>query len=261
MNISARMPAVFLGHGSPMNTLETNRYTEAWRALGRALGTPKAVLCISAHWFIRGVAVTAMPHPETIHDFCGFPQALNEFQYPAPGSATFAARVRDLLQPQPVRMDEEWGLDHGTWSVLAHLFPAADVPVVQLAIDGTQPPSFHYDLGKRLAPLREEGVLIVGSGNIVHNLRVLKRSGDRSPYDWAQRFNDHVRTHLLERDHASLVHYEMLGDAARQSVPTPEHYLPLLYIIALQREDESISIPVEGLESGSISMLSALVGA
>jgi len=256
----ARMPVVFLGHGSPMNTLEINGYAEAWRKVGRDVSRPNAILCVSAHWFIRGTAVTAMSAPKTIHDFRGFPQALNEFEYPAPGSPALAARVHELLQPLEVRLDEAWGLDHGTWSVLAHLFPEADVPVVQLAIDGTQPAEFHYDLGRKLDALRDEGVLIVGSGNIVHNLGVLKRSGDRSPYDWAQRFNEHVRTHLLARDHPSLVHYEMLGDAARHSIPTPEHYLPLLYVIALQGADEAVSIVTEGIESGSISMLSVLVG-
>jgi 4,5-DOPA dioxygenase extradiol len=244
-----------------MNTLQVNRYTETWRKIGRAVARPKAILCVSAHWFIRGTAVTAMSAPETIHDFRGFPQELNEFEYRAPGSPQLAARVRELLQPLDVRLDEAWGLDHGTWSVLAHLFPKADIPVVQLAIDGTQPAPFHYELGRKLVALRDQGVLIVGSGNVVHNLRVLKRSEDRSPYDWAQRFNEHVRTHLLERDHPSLVHYEMVGDAARQSIPTPEHYLPLLYVIALQRDDEGVSIAVDGIESGSISMLSAVVGA
>ena len=256
-----RMPAVFLGHGSPMNTLEDNRYTQAWQQIGQSIGRPKAVVSISAHWFIREAAVTAMDAPETIHDFRGFPEELNTFQYPAPGSPQLAARVRDLLAPMAVRMDEQWGLDHGTWSVLAHVFPDADVPVVQLAIDATQPAQYHYETGRRLAALRDEGVLIVGSGNVVHNLRAVKRGGDRSPYEWAQRFNEHVRTHLLARDHPSLVHYEMLGEAARQAVPTPEHYLPLLYIIALQREDEAVTLPVDGLEVGSISMLSAVVGA
>ena len=256
-----RMPAVFLGHGSPMNTLEVNRYSQAWRQIGQSLGRPKAVVSISAHWFIREAAVTAMDAPETIHDFRGFPEELNTFQYPAPGSPRLAGRVRDLLAPVAVRMDEQWGLDHGTWSVLAHVFPDAAVPVVQLAIDATQPAQYHYEMGRRLAALRDEGVLIVGSGNVVHNLRAVKRGGDRSPYEWAQRFDEHVRTHLLARDHPSLVHYEMLGEAASQAVPTPEHYLPLLYIIALQREDEAVTIPVDGLEVGSISMLAAVVGA
>jgi 4,5-DOPA dioxygenase extradiol len=201
-----------------------------------------------------------MPAPSTIHDFRGFPPELSNFQYPAPGSPALAGQVKELLDGTDVRLDDEWGLDHGTWSVLAHVFPAADVPVVQLAIDGTQPPAFHYALGKKLSALRDEGVLIVGSGNVVHNLRALKWGAERSPYDWAERFNQHVRFHLLEGDHPSLIHYDVLGEAARQSVPTPDHYLPLLYVISLQRDDETISIPVDGLEAGSISMLSAVVG-
>lgn len=260
MTQSARMPALFLGHGSPMNTLERNRYTDAWRALGARMPRPTAVLAISAHWYIRGVAVTAMAQPETIHDFRGFPEALDRFEYPAPGDPAFAGRVRKLLAPLDVRADEEWGLDHGSWSVLAHLFPKADVPVVQLAIDATQPAQHHYDLGRRLAPLRDEGVLIVGSGNVVHNLRTLKWEGERTPYDWARRFDEHVRAHLLAHDHPSLVHFDMLGEAARLSVPTPEHYLPLLYVIGARRQDEPVTLPLEGLEMGSISMLSVQVG-
>lgn len=257
---SVRMPALFLGHGSPMNTLEVNRYSATWRDIGAALPRPQAVLAISAHWFVGETAVTAMAQPETIHDFRGFPPELHAFQYPAPGSPALAQRVRSLLPEYGVRLDQDWGLDHGTWSVLAHLFPQADVPVVQLAIDGRQPAAFHYALGAKLAALRDEGVLVLGSGNVVHNLRTIKRSGERSPYDWAERFNQHVRAHLLEGDHPSLVHYELLGEAATLSVPTPDHYLPLLYVIALQRDDDSVSIAIDGIEAGSISMLAAVIG-
>ena len=261
MTHSARMPAVFFGHGSPMNTLEQNRYTEAWRQLGKSLPRPKAILAVSAHWTIRGTAVTAMPQPRTIHDFGGFPRELYEVQYPAPGDPVLAARVRELLAPLAVEADlSSWGLDHGTWSVLAHVYPQADVPVVQLSIDGTQPPSYHYKLARRLAPLRDEGVLIIGSGNVVHNLGRIQWAEDAPPWDWATRFNTRVRECLLARDHAALIDYAALGADARLSVPTPEHYLPLLYVIAQQAEGETVSLPIDGIELGSIGMLAVAVG-
>lgn len=256
---SSIMPAVFFGHGSPMNALERNRYTEAWRRIGASLPKPNAILCISAHWFTRGTAVTAMGEPKTIHDFYGFPRALFEVQYPAPGDPQLASRVRKLLAPMEVGMDQAWGLDHGTWSVLKHVYPKADIPVVQLSIDGTQPTDFHYQLGKRLAPLRGEGVLIAGSGNVVHNLPLMNRVGGAA-FDWAVRFNDTVRQALASRDHRSLIDIQKMGEDARLSVPTPEHYLPLLYIAALQREHEELSFAVDGIEVGSIGMLTAAVG-
>lgn len=255
-----RMPAVFIGHGSPMNTLERNRYTQTWNRFGRDLPKPKAILAISAHWYISGTAVTAMPTPRTIHDFNGFPPELFAFQYPAAGDPQLAARVAQLLAPLKVHLDQAWGLDHGTWSVLAHVFPEADVPVVQLAMDATQPPAYHYEIASKLAALRDEGVLIVASGNVVHNLRMLQWARDTPPYDWALRFNDQARACLLQRDHAALIDYGKFGEAARLAVPTPEHYLPLLYTIALQRDDEALSILVDGVELGSISMLSFAVG-
>lgn len=257
---STRMPALFLGHGSPMNTLETNVYTEAWARVGRAAGKPKAILAISAHWYVRGTAVTAMARPKTIHDFGGFPPALHAFQYPVAGDPELARRVAHLLVPMDVRLDQEWGIDHGTWSVLAHAYPDADVPVVQLSLDGTQPASFHYALGRRLAPLRDEGILIIGSGNVVHNLRTMIWQRPADPYDWARAFNDHVRDHLQGREHAALVDYTTAGDVARLSVPTPEHYLPMLYIAALQQDSEPLTLLVDGIEGGSISMLSFAVG-
>jgi len=261
MDASAqRMPAVFIGHGSPMNTLEHNRYTETWRRLGESLPKPKAILAISAHWFIRGTAVTAMERPRTIHDFGGFPKELYAVQYPAPGDPSLAARVRDLLAPVDVQLDDTWGLDHGTWSVLAHVFPAADVPVMQLSLDATQSPKFHYELAARLAPLRDEGVLIVGSGNVVHNLGRIQWADDVPPYDWAVRFNDKVRSLLAARDHESLIVFDTLGADARLSVPTPDHYLPFLYVIAQQRRGETVSFPVDGIEYGSVSMLAVVVG-
>jgi len=254
------MPALFVGHGSPMNAIEDNAFTRGWQAAAQSIAKPKAILCISAHWETRGVGVCSATQPETIHDFGGFPQALFDVRYPAPGDPALAQRVAAIVKSVQIQTTTQWGLDHGAWSVLRVMYPDADVPVVQLSLDTSKPGPFHLALARELAALRDEGVLIVGSGNIVHNLGVLKRSGDRSPYDWAQRFNEHVRTHLLARDHPSLVHYEMLGDAARHSIPTPEHYLPLLYVIALQGADEAVSIVTEGIESGSISMLSVLVG-
>lgn len=258
--MTAPMPAVFFGHGSPMNTLEHNRYTDAWRRIGASLPKPKAILAVSAHWYIRGTAVTAMPQPRTIHDFGGFPRELFEVQYPAPGDPALAERVRELLAPVNVGLDQDWGLDHGTWSVLAHVFPDADVPVVQLSIDGTQPPSYHYELARKLTPLRDEGVLIVGSGNVVHNLGRIQWAEDTPAYDWATRFNTRVRECLLAGDHASLIDYPALSADSRLSVPTPEHYLPLLYVIAQQTDGEALSLPIDGIELGSISMLSVAVG-
>ena len=260
MASTARMPAVFFGHGSPMNALGKNRYTEVWRRIGASVPKPQAILCVSAHWYIRGTAVTAMDKPRTIHDFGGFPQELFEVQYPAPGSPALAARVRELLAPVNVQLGQSWGLDHGAWSVLMHVFPDADVPVVQLSLDADQPPQYHYDLGVRLAPLRDEGVLIVGSGNLVHNLGRIQRTADAKPYDWAVRFNDQARGYLTTREHQPLIDFETLGEDARLSIPTPEHYLPLLYVLAQQGKNEAISLLVDGMELGSIGMLTALVG-
>ena len=253
-----RMPAIFFGHGNPMYAIEPNRYSDAWRRLGESLPRPAAVLAVSAHWYTRGTAVTTMAQPRTLHDFGGFPRALFEVQYPAPGSPPLARRVQQLLAPTAVHLDEDatrgWGLDHGTWSVLTHVFPEADVPVVQLSIDGTQPPAWHYTLAQRLTRLRDEGVLIIGSGNIVHNLRRLDWSGGGSVFDWAQRFSDHVRDRLLAGDHAALIDYLSFGDDAHESAPTPEHYLPLLYVIAQQQAGEAVTFPVEGIDMGAIDM-------
>jgi len=258
-NGNARMPAVFFGHGSPMNTLADNRFTQAWAGIGSATPTPRAILAISAHWLTRGTAVTAMEQPRTIHDFGGFPRELSEFPYPAPGDPALAARVQSLLSPAKVELDQRWGLDHGTWSVLAHAYPKADVPVVQLSMDGTQPPQYHYDLARKLAPLRDEGVMIIGSGNVVHNLGIMDWRSATSAYDWAVRFNTFVRGHIEKREHAALIDYTKMGEDARLSVPTSEHYLPLLYILGLQDDKSVVTIPVDGVEHGSISMLTAVV--
>jgi 4,5-DOPA dioxygenase extradiol len=254
------LPAVFIGHGSPMNTLEDNRYLRAWRALGQSLPRPRAILAVSAHWQTRGTAVTAMDRPRTIHDLRGFPRELFEFQYPAPGDPGLAARVRELLAPVDVQMNQDWGLDHGTWSVLAHVFPDADIPVVQLSLDATLTPREHYALASRLAPLRDEGVLILGSGNVVHNLGVMQWTTDATPYDWAVRFKDKVRGWLREGDWESLIAFDKHGRDAVLSVPTPEHYLPLLYVLGQQHRDDALTLPVDGIEYGSIGMLSVAVG-
>jgi 4,5-DOPA dioxygenase extradiol len=256
-----RLPALFLGHGNPMNALQTNAWTRGWAALGETLPRPRAVLAISAHWYIEGTAVTAVDSPRTIHDFGGFPRELFAVRYPAPGDATLAARVQQLLAPLPIVADHEWGLDHGTWSVLCHLYPRADVPVVQLSIDETQPTSFHYALGARLRPLREEGILLLGSGDIVHNLHAYAWGRHpQAPYDWALRFEARVRAGLASGEHAPLIDYARLGPDALLAVPTPEHYLPLLYVLGASVPGESVSFPVEGMDGGSVSMLAVQFG-
>ncbi len=255
------MPAIFFGHGNPMNALLKNAYTDGWASIGHSIPRPNAVLCVSAHWYLPGTAVTAMPSPRTIHDFGGFPRELYEVEYPAPGSPDLAHRVRELFAPTPVQLDQTWGLDHGTWSVLCHVFPEADIPIVQLSIDETRPPEFHHQLGKLLAPLRDEGVLIIGSGNIVHNLHTYAwGKHEVEPFDWAVRFENLAREFLLSGNDDPLVRYESLGRDALLSAPTPDHYLPLLYVIALRREGERVTFPVEGFDGGSISMLTVQIG-
>jgi len=259
--MNARLPAVFLGHGNPMNALQANAWTRAWAALGAALPRPRAVLAISAHWYVAATAVTAMRTPRTIHDFGGFPRELFEVSYPAPGDAALAVRVQQLLAPLPVLADHAWGLDHGTWSVLRHMFPRADVPVVQLSIDETQPPAFHHEIGVRLRPLREEGVLIAGSGDVVHNLHAYAWGRHaQQPYEWALRFEARVRAYLEAGDHAPLIDYPDLGDDALLAVPTPEHYLPLLYVLGASWPGEAVDFPVEGMDGGSVSMLAVRFG-
>jgi len=257
----ALMPAIFFGHGNPMNALLNNAYTERWSAIGRAVAGPKAILCISAHWYIPGAAVTVNTAPRTIHDFGGFPRELYEVQYPAPGDPELARRVQKMLAPIPVEFDERWGLDHGTWSVLRHVYPEADVPIVQLSIDETKPASFHYEIGQRLALLREEGILLVGSGNLVHNLHAYAWGRHAvDPFEWAVRFEQEARGWLQSGDHRPLVHYETLGREAQLSIPTPDHYLPLLYVIGSSSAKDRLSFPVEGVDGGSISMLSVQLG-
>jgi 4,5-DOPA dioxygenase extradiol len=252
------MPAVFVGHGSPMNAIEDNRYSRAWKALGEALPRPRAILVVSAHWFIPSTAVTAMALPRTIHDFSGFPQELYGVRYPAHGDPELAAEVAALLAPLPVALDARWGLDHGAWSILRHAYPDADVPVVQLSIDETKPPAFHYELGAGLSALRERGVLVIGSGNVVHNLELI-HFGATTPYDWAVRFDDHVRIALERRDDAALVEYQKNADAAI-AAPDPDHYYPLLYIAGIRRADDSLRFLTDGIDARSISMRAFQVG-
>jgi 4,5-DOPA dioxygenase extradiol len=255
------MPAIFFGHGNPMNAIGQNGYTDAWAEIGRSIPRPKAILCVSAHWYIPAVAVTAMPKPRTIHDFGGFPRELFEVQYPAPGSPELAARVQELMGDGVIADDRHWGLDHGTWSVLVHVFPEADIPVVQLSINEAETAAFHYQTAKRLSALRDEGVLVIGSGNLVHNLHTYAWGRHNvDPFDWALRFEDKARELILADDHEPLIEYESLGRDAMLSAPTPDHYLPLLYILALKRDGESVSFPVEGFDGGSISMLTVRLG-
>ena len=260
MTDSAVMPAAFIGHGNPMNTLEHNRYTEAWRAFGRSVPRPRAVLCISAHWYVNATAVTAMAQPRTIHDFFGFPDELFAVEYPAPGLPELAEEVAEVVEPVWVGADaDSWGLDHGTWSVLVHMFPEADIPVVQLSINAIEPFDFHVDLGARLAPLRERGVLVVASGNVVHNLRAVNWSTPDAGFDWAQRFDEDARVAMTStpgdigrlRGHADFT----------AAVPMPDHYLPLLYLAGLaDAAGTPADILVDGYAYGSLSMTSYTLG-
>jgi len=254
------MPAIFVGHGNPMNIVRRNRWTEGWTILGAAIPRPRAILAVSAHWYVPATMVTAMPHPRTIHDFGGFPQELYKIRYPAPGDRAIALRVQDLLSSIPAELDETWGLDHGTWSVLYHMFPKADIPVVQLSINLTQPPSFHYKIGRLLAPLRDEGVLLLGSGNLVHNLNAYNWDRpDAEIFDWASRFEEKVRGLLETGKDSQLIDYARLGPEAKLSVPTPDHYLPLLYVLGTRSEGQSASFPIEGFDGGSMSMLAVKI--
>lgn len=256
-----KLPAIFFGHGNPMNAVTHNDYTKAWRRIGQETPRPKAILSISAHWFVSETDVTINMHPKTIHDFGGFPPELYQVQYPATGSPELARRVQKLLAPIEVKLSESWGFDHGTWSVLRHVYPEADIPIVQLSINDTKPASFHFEIGKKLAPLRDEGILIIGSGNLVHNLHAFAWGWHMpQPYDWATRFENEAKRLILAGEFKPLIHYETLGPDAALAVPTPDHYLPLLYVIATRHEDEAIQFPVQGVDGGSISMLAVQIG-
>ncbi|MGB8010394.1 MAG: 4,5-DOPA dioxygenase extradiol [Terriglobales bacterium] len=255
------LPAIFFGHGNPMNAVSENHYTAGWRRIGKRTPKPKAILAISAHWYVPEVGVTISTSPRTIHDFGGFPPELYQVQYPAPGDPELARQVQALLHPLPVNLDDSWGLDHGTWSVLKHVYPEADIPVVQLSIDETRPALFHFELGRRLAPLRGEGILIVGSGNLVHNLHAYAWGRHMpDPYDWAVHFEEKAKDMMLAGEFKPLINYEHLGAEAQLSIPTPDHYLPLLYVLGSQQQNEAVTFPIEGVDGGSISMLTVQVG-
>ena len=259
MNENELMPLLFLGHGSPMNAIEENEFTAGFRTISGLIPKPSLILCISAHWETKGTYVTAMEKPLTIHDFGGFPQELFDVQYPAPGSPELAAEIKKLISRTEIGLDYKWGLDHGAWSVIKHLYPNADVPVVQMSIDYSQTPEYHYQLAKELVLLRKKGVLIIGSGNMVHNLRMIDWDQPGSGFDWAVTANDRLKKFIADNDHDKLNHYSGLGREIALSVPTPEHYLPLLYILGLQAENEKVSFFNDKIVLGSMSMTSLII--
>lgn len=258
-----RMPVLFVGHGSPMNAIEENEFVQGWRNLGKTLSRPKAILCVSAHWETRGTYVTAMSKPPTIHDFGGFPKALYEVQYPVPGSPELADETKRTITKTTVGLDEKWGLDHGAWSVIRRLYPEADVPVIEMSLDYSQAPQYHFELAKELAVLRNKGVLIIGSGNMVHNLRLVAWDKMNEPdfgFDWAIWANDKFKTLIESGDLKSLINYTNLGREVQLAVPTPDHYLPLLYSLALKEKDEQISFFNDKPVMGSLTMTSVKIG-
>lgn len=259
LNPSEKMPALFLGHGNPMNALEDNEFTSAWSKLAAEIPTPQAILCISAHWLTKGSHVTVMEKPRTIHDFGGFPDELFQVQYPCDGSPEYARQVQEIVVKTKVHPDTEWGLDHGTWSVLKRMYPKADVPVIQLSIDYNKPAQYHYDLAKELSSLKEKGVLIIGSGNIVHNLQ-MANFGATEPYSWATEFDEKIKGFLLNHNHQPIIDYQKHGNAAKLSVPTPDHYYPLMYTLGLEGKNENLTFPVEGMAFGSGSMRCVRIG-
>ena len=257
------MPVLFVGHGSPMNAIEENEFVISWRNLGKSVPEPSAVLCISAHWETNGTFVTAMPKPTTIHDFGGFPQKLYEVQYPAPGSPELAFDVKRIIKSAVVGLDDKWGLDHGAWSVIRNIYPLADVPVIEMSLDWKRSPQNHYDLAKELAPLRRKGVLIIGSGNMVHNLRMIAWDHANDPeygFDWALRSNELFKDLIVKNNHKDLINYTGLGKDVQMAVPTPDHYLPLLYSLALMNENEPVSFFNDKTVMGSLSMTSLQIG-
>lgn len=256
---TARMPALFVGHGSPMNAIEDNEYVRAWKALGPTLPRPRAILMISAHWYTDGLGVHVGSRPRTIHDFWGFPEALSALKYPAPGSPDAAKEAVGALRPREVAEDNDWGLDHGAWVPLLHLFPKADVPVFQLSIDATKPPEYHLEIGRALGALRERGILLMGSGNIVHNLGKISWENGAPPKKWAEEFDAFVARSIERGEERALIPYHNLGEAAAFSIPTPDHYLPLLSVLGARAKDDRASFPVTGIVHGSVSMRAVLL--
>lgn len=250
------MPLLFVGHGNPMNAIEENEFSRGWQMIGKALPQPQAILCVSAHWETPGTFVTAMEKPQTIHDFYGFPQKLYAVQYPAPGNPALAQQTKEIVKKAAVELDKNWGLDHGCWSVVKRLYPHADVPVLQLSLDHFKTPQWHYELAKDLAVLRKKGVLIIGSGNMVHNLRMVNWQSPDSQYDWAEESNAKFKEFILNGNHQELINYPALGRAARLSIPTPEHYLPMLYVLGLKEDNEEVKFFNDKTVMGSISMTS-----
>jgi len=258
-----RMPVLFLGHGSPMNAIEENQFVQGFRKAASEIPKPNAILCISAHWYTAGTKVTAMDLPQTIHDFGGFPQALFDVQYPAPGNPGLAKETADLLAPVVVEEDHQWGLDHGAWSVIRHMYPDADIPVIQMSIDYTKPPQYHFDLAKRLEKLREKGILIIGSGNIIHNLRLIDWRNINTVgagWDWAIEAREKTNQWLLEGNFNAIINYHQQGTSLQYAVPSPDHYLPLLYSLGLKQPSENLSLFNDELIGGSLSMTSVKIG-
>jgi 4,5-DOPA dioxygenase extradiol len=259
LKLADTLPALFLGHGSPMNAIEENEFVAGFRNVSQSIPTPTAIICVSAHWFTQGTKVTAMAMPKTIHDFTGFPTALYEVNYPAQGDPTLAAYTQQLLQPKTVELDEKWGLDHGAWSVIKHLYPQANIPVIQLSIDYTKPPSYHFELAQQLKTLRKKGVLMVGSGNIIHNLRMIDWGNfdkDDYGYDWAIEARATINECLLSGNYTPLLNYHEQGSAFKLAIPSPDHYLPLIYTLGLQNKGEYIELFNDKLLAGSLSMTS-----
>lgn len=260
---TARMPVLFLGHGSPMNAIEENEFVQGFRTIGKELQKPKAILCISAHWETKGTYVTAMEQPRTIHDFGGFPQELFQVQYPASGSPELAHETQNIVKKTNIGLDDKWGLDHGAWSVIKHLYPNADVPVIQMSLDYGKPASYHFELARELAILRDKGILIVGSGNIVHNLGMVawnKLNGEPYAYDWAIEANEQMKSFVMEENFQSLIDYHQQGKAFQLAIPTPEHYLPLLYTLALKNNKDETLVFNDQAVGGSLTMTSFKFG-